>query len=132
MDVGGGEDRLCLVERDPVRAPTASDQSVVFVDDGVVFDAVDGEVDSPSAFAGAPASSVELEPLSAPSEDDSLVEDGVVRRSFLAQPEPLKWNAGAVIALRTGPDAAQRARRRRVVVDAVDRPRTVARSAAQS
>ena len=29
--------------------------------------------------------------------------DGVARRSFLAQPDPLKWTAGAEIALRIGP-----------------------------
>jgi hypothetical protein len=28
----------------------------------------------------------------------------LARRSFLAQPEPLKWTAGAAMALRTGPE----------------------------
>ncbi len=76
---------------------------MVVVDDGVVFDAVDGEVEAGSLFAGAAASSVGDDPPSAPSVDEP-VDDGAGRRSFLAQPEPLKWNAGALIALRTGPD----------------------------
>jgi hypothetical protein len=51
-----------------------------------------------------------------PPEDPSLPEDpsvaaladepaavGAAWRSFFAQPEPLKWTAGALIALRTGP-----------------------------
>jgi hypothetical protein len=34
----------------------------------------------------------------------AAVDPALARRSFLAQPEPLKWTAGAAIALRTGPD----------------------------
>ena len=33
-----------------------------------------------------------------------LFEAALARRSFLAQPEPLKWTAGAAMALRIGPE----------------------------
>ncbi len=33
-----------------------------------------------------------------------VAEAGLARRSFLAQPDPLKWTAGAENALRTGPE----------------------------
>jgi len=44
-----------------------------------------------------------------PSDPSSLVPEPApertpARRSFLAQPDPLKWTAGAWIALRTGPE----------------------------
>ena len=44
--------------------------------------------------------------LDDPSPDEPLAApafDGAGRRSFLAQPVPLKWTAGALIALRSGP-----------------------------
>jgi len=76
------------------------------VDDEVVGDdVVDAE---PAGVAAEPpgvaaaASSVDPEPASVPSVDPAL--DGAgVRRSFFAHPEPLKWTAGAPMALRTGP-----------------------------
>jgi hypothetical protein len=80
---------------------------VVVVDDEVVVDAAEGEVEDPSpfaGFAGVPASSVAVDPPSAPSADDPPVDGAGGRRSFLAQPDPLKWTAGAPIALRTGPE----------------------------
>lgn len=77
---------------------------MVFVDDGVDVDAVDGDVEGSSPLEGAVASSVAGDPPSAPSADVPPPDDGVDRRSFLAQPEPLKWKAGALIAFRTGPD----------------------------
>ena len=43
------------------------------------------------------------EPLS-PSFEAELPLFTAARRSFLAQPEPLKWIAGAANAFRTGPD----------------------------
>ena len=77
---------------------------MVVVDDGVVLDALEGEVAASSAFTGLGASSVEVVPPSAPSADDPPDDGAGDRRSFLAQPEPLKWTAGAPIVLRTGPE----------------------------
>jgi hypothetical protein len=82
-------------------------QSALVVDDEVVVDAVEGGVvvEAGSAFAGVGASSVEVVSPAAPSPDESPLDDaGVARRSFFAQPEPLKCTAGAAIALRTGPE----------------------------
>jgi hypothetical protein len=53
-------------------------------------------VDEPASEA--PSAGAAASPAFAP-EPDVAVE----RRSFLAQPDPLKWIAGAVKALRTGP-----------------------------
>ncbi len=52
--------------------------------------------------------------------DPSSSEALVARRSFLAQPEPLKWMVGGVERLLDGAPAADRAGRGRVRVDAVD------------
>ena len=78
----------------------------------------DGEVDpvdpvDPDFAGGVLASLLVLVPspddddsdeLSPPSPADAVAEAGLARRSFLAQPDPLKWTAGAANALRTGPE----------------------------
>ena len=46
--------------------------------------------------------------------------DAAAPRSFFAQPEPLKWTAGATNALRIGPPPHTRACLRTLAVDAVD------------
>jgi hypothetical protein len=73
--------------------------------DVVEVDVFSGVFDDPS-----PPESLSLSPesLSLSPEDASPSPDDVLftaaRRSFLAQPDPLKWMAGAAIALRTGPE----------------------------
>jgi hypothetical protein len=73
--------------------------------DGFAFSPV---VPPPPAFAAAPEpASVELEsaePESSLAGSDPDRAAAADRRSFLAQPEPLKWIEGAEIALRTGPE----------------------------
>ena len=54
----------------------------------------------PSHVQNVPAESSEPPP---PSPESFLDAGAAARRSFFAQPEPLKWTAGAEIALRTGP-----------------------------
>jgi hypothetical protein len=48
------------------------------------------------------------EPADVPASDPSFAEASfdlaALRRSFFAQPDPLKWMAGAANALRTGPE----------------------------
>ena len=59
------------------------------------------------AFAAAPepaSAEPASEPLSSAAEPDPDRAAAADRRSFLAQPEPLKWTEGAEIALRTGPE----------------------------
>jgi hypothetical protein len=69
------------------------------VDEVDVFsDVFSGVFDDPSP---SDPLSPSLEDVS-PSPDDRLFT--AARRSFLAQPEPLKWTAGAANALRTGPE----------------------------
>lgn len=55
-------------------------------------------VEASSFFVDDPPSTVESSPAFAAAPDDT-----VARRSFFAQPEPLKWTAAAVMALRIGP-----------------------------
>lgn len=79
---------------------------VEVVEDGVV----DVDVDPPSVLGDGPPSagfdvSPGLSPFSAvsPASDDELRLFAAAWRSFLAQPEPLKWIVGGANALRTGP-----------------------------
>jgi hypothetical protein len=51
-----------------------------------------------------PSPDDESDEPSPPSPPDAVAEAGLARRSFLAQPDPLKWTAGAANALRTGPE----------------------------
>ena len=130
MHVGGSEDRLRLGERDPVvgRGHPVSRRSRP----GTAWRAgchrfsrptscrsssapAGLEAFPPAASASLVVASASLVGLSAslPPEPSSPPEPSVsafapdltvaARRSFLAQPEPLKWIAAAVIALRTGP-----------------------------
>jgi hypothetical protein len=55
---------------------------------------------SDDADLSAPTEAGSDAPSSDADDDDDLT---ALRRSFLAQPEPLKWMAGAANALRTGP-----------------------------
>src|SRR4029453_198468 len=71
---------------------------------------VDVDVDPPSVLGDGPPSagfdvSPGLSPFSAvsPASDDELRLFAAAWRSFLAQPEPLKWIVGGANALRTGP-----------------------------
>jgi hypothetical protein len=72
------------------------------------------DVDPPLSDVDPPLSDVDppLSDVAPPSLDPSPLEPPdepapapvfAARRSFLAQPEPLKWTAGAAMALRTGP-----------------------------
>jgi hypothetical protein len=56
------------------------------------------ESDAPLESAGFASLLDELSPL-----DVGAPEETVARRSFFAQPDPLKCTAGALIALRMGP-----------------------------
>jgi hypothetical protein len=58
------------------------------------------------AAAPEPASAVpeSAEPESSPAGSEPERAAAADRRSFLAQPEPLKWTDGAEMALRTGPE----------------------------
>ena len=60
------------------------------------------------AFPASPSEPLDAapdpDPDSAPSFEAASFDRAALRRSFLAQPEPLKWTAGAATALRTGPD----------------------------
>jgi hypothetical protein len=56
---------------------------------------------SPEPASPEPASA---EPVSSPGESAPDRAAAADRRSFLAQPDPLKWTDGAEIALRTGPE----------------------------
>jgi hypothetical protein len=85
-------------------SPPAAPPSEVF------FVSVEGVFAAPSAAAPsagppfAPASPLAATFVSEP--DESALEElelGAGRRSFFAQPVPLKWIAGAVIPFRTGP-----------------------------
>jgi hypothetical protein len=96
--------------------------------DPTVFDDPDGFVEPVDASleplgAAFEPSDVAFEPSDAPSPEPAVAAAGTspdsepsvpeseaapdftpARRSFLAQPDPLKWTAGAEIALRTGPE----------------------------
>jgi hypothetical protein len=92
--------------------------------DPTVFDDPDGFVEpvdeslgvafEPSDVAFGPSEGPSPEPAVAPAGTSPASEPSVpepaapafapARRSFLAQPDPLKWTAGAAIALRTGPN----------------------------
>jgi hypothetical protein len=103
------------------RMSRASDRVIQSAADGIAqsapaggdaFNAPDGfdvgVLDSalvPFVVAVPPSLPEELDavPASAPSLAVS-VDRAALRRSFFAQPEPLKWTAGAAIAFRTGPD----------------------------
>jgi len=73
---------------------------VAFEPSDVAFEPSDAP--SPEPPVAPAGTSVDSEP-SAP-EPEAAPDFAPARRSFLAQPDPLKWTAGAAIALRTGPD----------------------------
>jgi hypothetical protein len=74
------------------------------VDPGVGVEVfVDGELDGVVSLAGAPVSGFDDDP-SPPSFAPPVDDLAAALRSFFAQPDPLKWMAGAANALRTGPD----------------------------
>jgi hypothetical protein len=78
--------------------PDVDDESPFVVDDV----SVDFDAPSPPDPLPEPLSAPVSEPFSPSDDDDPLFTAD--RRSFLAQPDPLKWMAGAANALRTGPD----------------------------
>jgi hypothetical protein len=78
-------------------------------------DPLDPASDDPDALVDGSAPGADGEPASSavdswpPSVDPwpasaEPFEAALARRSFLAQPEPLKWTAGAAMALRIGPE----------------------------
>lgn len=69
------------------------------------FAGADSEVDGDSVLGVVGVPSVEEAPSAGFASLDVVDDPDAVdaRRSFFAQPDPLKWTAGAVIALRTGP-----------------------------
>jgi hypothetical protein len=90
-----------LVEDDPV-----DDEPVGFDVDPVV-DAFEGSPE-PSPDAVAVPAPTPSDDAPSPPDPSPLVSAAAptrvpARRSFLAQPDPLKWTAGAAMALRTGP-----------------------------
>jgi hypothetical protein len=96
-----------LVDDDPV-----DDEPVGFDVDPLV-DALEGSLepspDASAAPAPTPSDDDPSPPDPSPPDPSPLVSAPAptrvpARRSFLAQPDPLKWIVGAAIALRTGPD----------------------------
>jgi hypothetical protein len=73
---------------------------VAFEPSDVAFEPSDAP--SPETPVAAAGTSPDSEP-SVP-ESEAAPDFAPARRSILAQPDPLKWTAGAEIALRTGPD----------------------------
>src|SRR5688500_17649765 len=98
------------------RISFASDRVIQSAADGIVQSVVEagfvsaglagfGVASSPAAAALAAGSATFVSPSDGPS-SHALVDDALralACRSFLAQPEPLKWMLGALMALRTGP-----------------------------
>lgn len=103
----------------------SADGRALFDDVDVVVEAADleagllGDSVAPSEelsleFAAKPSEELSLEvavPLAASPDSDASPPDPepaadrlLACRSFFAQPEPLKWTAGAAMALRTGPE----------------------------
>jgi hypothetical protein len=72
-------------------------------DPGVVDDVSEAFEDFSDGFED-PSLSPPLSEPSSPSFDDDAPLFTAARRSFLAQPDPLKWTAGAANAFRTGPE----------------------------
>ena len=77
--------------------PDAGDDPPVVDDEPGVFDP------SPPEPLSEPVSELVSDPWSPSFADDEPLFTAA-RRSFLAQPDPLKWIAGAANAFRTGPD----------------------------
>lgn len=71
--------------------------------DPVVPDFAGGDL-AASLVVPLPSPEDDSDEPSPPSPDDAAAEAGLARRSFFAQPDPLKWTAGAAKALRTGPE----------------------------
>jgi hypothetical protein len=85
--------------------PDGIDQSPPAVGSGVGVELfVEGELDGGVSLAGASVSLLFDDDPSVPAFDPPVDDLVAARRSFFAQPDPLKWIAGAANALRTGPD----------------------------
>jgi hypothetical protein len=76
---------------------------LVELDAAVEAEGEPSEVDAPSPEPSLDPDPAVLEPTSAVSSPVFVPERFAAWRSFLAQPDPLKWIAGAAMAFRTGP-----------------------------